>query len=155
MKRIVYTRPDGGVSVVCPAPEFVAQFPTEQEALAAVQVKAVPADAINVKICDVINIPTSRRFRNCWRQVGTTPPVVDLPLAREQRMSEIRTERDKRLAISDGQMARAQDTGTPAEVMVLRGKRQALRDLPVTVETELAMIQLVDGLATYEPTWPV
>ena len=153
-QRIVYTRPDGGVSVVYPAPEYVARFATEAEALEAIQAKGVPTNAMNVHICDEFVIPASRRFRNCWRQVGgATPPSVSISLARAQRMSEIRSERDKRLILSDAQMARAQDIGAPAEIAALKTYRQSLRDLPQTIN--LNSIQDVDNLAAYEPNWPV
>ena len=92
-------------------------------------------------------------YRSAWRMVAGTL-THDMPIARNLKMTEIRAERDQQLAITDGQMARAQEVGTPAEVVTLRNKRQALRDLPVTVEAELAVIQSVDDLATYEPTWP-
>ena len=152
-KRIVYTRPDGGVSVVCPAPEYVARFTTEAEALDAIRAKDVPADAANVYVCDVAEVPASRRFRNCWRQAGTAPPSVSLPLARTQRMAEIRAERDKRLVASDGQIARAQDIGTPAEVAALKTYRQALRDVPQAID--LGTLPTAEALATFDLVWPM
>ena len=152
-KRIVYTRSDGGVSVVCPAPEYVARFATEGEALEAIRAKDVPADVINVHVCDESAVPVSRRFRNCWRQVGTTPPSVSMPLARAQRMVEIRAERDKRLVVSDGSMLRTQETGTPAQIAALKVYRQALRDVPQTAD--LSGITTALDLAMYEPAWPV
>ena len=151
-KRIVYTRPDGGVSVVCPAPEYVARFTTEAEALDAIRAKDVPADAANVYVCDVAEVPASRRFRNCWRQVGTTPPSVSMPLARAQRMAEIRAERDERLATSDGLMLAMQDRGIPAGIAALKTYRQALRDVPQAMT--LDSVATPEALAEVEPVWP-
>ena len=152
-KRIVYTRSDGGVSIVCPAPEYVAQFATETDAIAAIRAKDVPAEATNVHVCDETAVPASRRFRNCWRQVGATPPSVSMPLARVQRLAEIRAERDKLLALSDSQVVRAQEIGTPAEIAALKTYRQSLRDIPQT--TVLGSIVTSEALSDYEPAWPV
>ena len=42
-KRLVYTLPDGTVAMLNPAPEFMARFATETEALAAVAALDIPA----------------------------------------------------------------------------------------------------------------
>ena len=57
MKRIIYTRPDGGVSVVIPTGEI----PFED-----VLKKDVPPNATNVSIVDASKIPSDRYFRNAW-----------------------------------------------------------------------------------------
>ncbi len=81
--RIVYTRPDGGVSIVSPAPEFMAQFATEAEGLAAVQEQAVPPTAMNVRVIDSADVPPSREFRNAWRHSPGPGFTVDMTAARE------------------------------------------------------------------------
>ena len=151
-KCIVYTRPDGGVTVVHPAPEYLARFNSEADGIAAVQLKAVPKDAINIIIVDHTAIPTSRRFRNAWNIQGNTV-VHNMTKARNKRMSEIRTERNNRLLASDSLFARVTEIGTLAEAAALRVYRQILRDIPQTVN--LNSIQDVDELAVYEPNWPV
>ena len=81
--KIVYTRPDGGVTVVGPAPEFVATFPTEVEALAVIQAEDVPVDAADVEVVDRSTIPTDRWFRDAWtRPVGGGLIGVDMAKAR-------------------------------------------------------------------------
>ena len=69
-KRIVYERPDGGVSQIVPAPEFVQQLMdggmTEAQAIEAVRQKDVPAGATKVEIIDASDLP-SRELRNRWR----------------------------------------------------------------------------------------
>ena len=65
-KRIVYTRPDGGVSVITPTDEFIQNFNgTEDEALAFIQSKDVPADATNVNIILDTDLP-DRTNREAW-----------------------------------------------------------------------------------------
>lgn len=98
------------------------------------------------------SVPTSRRFRNQWRHVGTAV-APDVPLCRTQRIGEIRTERDTRLAASDGAMAGAQEQNT-ALVVPLKVYRQALRDLPVLVTAAMDALSTAEALEAYEPIWP-
>lgn len=94
-KLIVYTRPDGGVSIVNPASEFIAQFDTEQEGLDAIQAKNVPADGTNVTIIEAADLPSDRRFRNEWHRPAGQPVQVDMTKARVKHTDRIR---DARLA---------------------------------------------------------
>ncbi len=80
-RRIRYTRPDGGVSVIVPAPEFVARFNTEDDAFEAIKARSVPATATSIVEIDVANLPPNREFRNAWRVSGGSVDV-DMPLAR-------------------------------------------------------------------------
>jgi len=86
-KRIVYSRPDGGVSVVSPAPEYIAQLvtegATEDEAIAIVQEKDVPPDATNIEVMEFALLPSSREFRNAWEKPGLGVPTVAMAKARE------------------------------------------------------------------------
>ena len=98
-------------------------------------------------------VPTSRRFRNCWRPNGAGLGV-DMPTARAQRMDEIRAERDRRLAATDGEMLREQEQGSP-RATPLAAHRQALRDLPPAAATTLDVVITPEGLDAYQPPWPV
>jgi hypothetical protein len=57
MKKIIYTRPDGGVSII---------HPTGVVPIEAVFAKDVPSDAINPMIIDESEIPSDRSNRNEW-----------------------------------------------------------------------------------------
>lgn len=59
-KRIIYPNDEGGVSILIPSPEYLAEHTIEE--LAA---KDVPAGK-PYKIVDVSDIPTDRTFRNSW-----------------------------------------------------------------------------------------
>ena len=59
-KRIIYPTDDGGVAVIIPAPEYMADHTIEE--LAA---KDVPAGK-PFKIVDVTDIPSDRTFRSAW-----------------------------------------------------------------------------------------
>lgn len=78
MKCIVYTRPDGGVSVIHPAPQARFADEAEDEFIARIMAKDVPADAKHVCVCDHAELP-DRAHRNAWRQNGKGPPVVGAP----------------------------------------------------------------------------
>lgn len=62
-QRIIYPTDDGGVAILIPAPEYVAEHGIE--ALAA---KDVPAGK-PYKIVSVDDIPSDRTFRAAWEYV--------------------------------------------------------------------------------------
>jgi len=62
MKRIIYPTDDGGVAIVVPAPEWLAQEGNTAEVLAKMRVP----EGKPYKIVDVSDIPTDRTFRNAW-----------------------------------------------------------------------------------------
>jgi hypothetical protein len=59
-QRIIYPNDNGGVSILIPSPEYLAEHTIEE--LAA---KDVP-EGKPFKIVDVADIPTDRTFRNAW-----------------------------------------------------------------------------------------
>ena len=62
-QRIIYPTDDGGVAVIVPAPEWLAENSIEE--LAA---KDVPAGK-PFKIVSVEDVPTDRTFRSAWEYV--------------------------------------------------------------------------------------
>ncbi len=62
MKRIIYPTPDGGVAILIPAPEWLAEEGNTIEKLAE---KDVPA-GVEYKTVDTTDIPDDRTFRNAW-----------------------------------------------------------------------------------------
>ena len=112
MKRICWTEATtGGVSVFTFAQEFMDLFADEQQAIKAGWAKVVPKDALHPKLLNEDDGPLNRRFRRCWRRDGDSVPSVDLPLARQQRMDEIRAERNRRLQESDHEYLKEIDIG--------------------------------------------
>jgi len=59
-QRIIYPNDEGGVSILIPTPEYLAEHTIEE--LAA---KDVP-EGKPFKIVDVTDIPTDRTFRDAW-----------------------------------------------------------------------------------------
>ena len=62
MKRIIYPTDNGGVAIIVPAPEWLAQEGNTMEVLAEMPV----LEGKPYKIVDVSDIPTDRTFRNAW-----------------------------------------------------------------------------------------
>lgn len=93
----------------------------------------------------------SRRFRNSWRWDGTKIEP-DLPMCRAQVLAEVRSERDARLAATDGAAVREIERGRPDAALTTY--RQALRDLPDVVEGDLAAIHDPAEMEAYAPNWP-
>ena len=151
-KRIVYTRPDGGVSVVAPAPDSIARFKTEADAIAAVQAQNIPTDATNILECTVADIPIDRTFRDAWERdlVGAVPIRTDMPQARMIHMGRIRAARDAKLKTLDGPWMRAIGQGNTTEAARIEAQRQTLRDIPQTLDLTTAATP--DDL---KAIWPV
>lgn len=141
MKRIVYRRPDGGVSVVGPSPRFMAKFKTEGEGMAALQGKSVPPDATDICICDEADISPDRTFRNAWERDTSPSPApikTDMPKARNIHMDRIRKARNAKLKQLDGPWMRAMGQGNAAEATRIEAQRQSLRDMPQTFDLTTA-----------------
>lgn len=148
MKKIIYTRADGGVSVVnLPSDATDEDFDKELEM---VKSERQPVDT-PVIVEDPR--PASRFFRGAWRRNGNGIDV-DMPIARIIKTSRIRKERDERLAVEDIAYMRADERNDQAEKTRIAAKKQALRDLPATVQTDLEAITTPKELEAFEPVWP-
>ena len=120
-KRIVYTRSDGGISVVIPVKH-------DSEALALVLKNDVPDDAVNIKTVNVDLIPTDRTFRDAWEDDSTESPEpikVNMPKARDIHVGRIRVVRDKELVRLDIEQLRGNDVAA---------EKQILRDIPAVFD---------------------
>ena len=103
MKRIVYTRPDGGISIVNPSPNAPLATENEDEFIARILAKDVPADAVDVQIVEDTAVLSDRTFRNAWRQTAGVI-LVDLPAARaihSERMANAQTAEIGRLKVEE------------------------------------------------------
>lgn len=91
MKKISYTRPDGGLSIVHPVINK-GEAITEDEALARA-LERLPADAIGAQIIEASDIPADRTFRNAWAQNGKII-AHDMVKAREIQRERLRRVRE-------------------------------------------------------------
>lgn len=119
MKKIIFTRPDGGLSIVTPAR-------SEEEAW-----KKLPKDAINPKWIDDSVIPKDRSFRNAWKDDGVKIEH-DIMKCRNITKERLRIERAPKLAALDIEFQRAIEEGRPTDDIV--AKKNALRDITKQVD---------------------
>lgn len=157
MKCIPFVAPDGTVRIVVPVePAMPGESEAEHAARVgdrAVQRDASLADCTRLSPMDATALPATRRWRNQWRHAaGVIAPSV--PLCRATRLAEVRAERNARLLASDGEQMKVNEGGTGQQQADWRAYRQALRDLPAAVQTELAALTTADQVAAYSPTWP-
>ncbi len=156
-KRIVYTRPGGGVSVVTPSPNYIAALiaggMTEDQAVDVVKAKDVPPGSISVIVTEVASIPADRTFRNAWTRTGPGMPEVNMPLAREihsGRMSQAIATATARLKLSE---QAALFDGRTADAANDNATRTAIEALDLAIlATQIANVATPDAL---KAVWPV
>jgi len=137
MKRIIYTRADGGVTVVTPAYNSIRVGEAEVDFLTRVRSRAVPADAINVSICDAASVPLDRTFRDAWvHNAGVVD--VDMSKAREIHKDKIRKARVAEFEKNDLALRDAQVNGDTVLLAKAKARRDELRNAPQDPSIEAA-----------------
>ncbi len=154
--RIVWTLADGSTAITHPM-ESPRAGETEAQMLDRLAAKALAECEVLVGATRRTNVDhaalPSRAFRSCWR-FNSGAVQINVNLARTQKINEIRAERNLRITESDKLILKYIDVGTAQQQADIRAYRQALRDLPTTVQTELAALTTPAQLAAYVPTWP-
>jgi hypothetical protein len=137
MKKIIYTRPDGGLSVVTPiinthsvvngelAP--LAEDVTEEFAIARAMAR-LPANAADVQIVDESAIPADRTFRDAWKAVAGKVEH-DMDKAREIHKMRMRVRRSPMLSALDVEYMRADEAGDVEAKQRITAQKKALRDI--------------------------
>lgn len=177
MKKIVYTRADGGVSVFNPAPgarlafangEFAFDRPYKLEDLSRKAIsageflvveddeafllrlaaKVVPPDATNIQFLAEEDIPADRTFRNAWEQ-GDKVVAVNMPKARDLHRDKLRGLRSSEFEPLERQQRTALSTGDIAAAQAIEAKLQALRD--VTADPAIEAARTPDELKAVLP----
>lgn len=148
-KIICWTRPDGGLSICAPCisrddpPEM-----TEGQALDRALQKDIPEGASNLQILDRSGMPSDAAFRNAW-ELTDGQIVVSMPKARTIHMDCIRKARNKELDRLDKEWMRAQGQGNSNLSQQVESQKQALRDLPQSVD--LSQFTTPEALLSF---WP-
>lgn len=154
MKRIIWKRPDGGVSITVPCEELL-EKETEKEYLDRIAAKlrekhpdangnlspTIPDSWVRVADLPEENIPTDRSFRDAW--TWTTPePVVDIDFekAREITKNRLRAERKPLLEEQDILFQRATETGAKTSAIV--AEKQRLRDVTILADKAATLEEL-------------
>lgn len=128
----MYTRPDGGISIVVPAPKSDLEKvlgPISQETYEAhVWERSVPSDAINPRYVDEGGVPEDRKFRGAW--VDATPEAsvdIDLALAKDVALNDLRNKRKDLMVKLDIEFMTKLEKGEDLTDVKLR--KQQLRDI--------------------------
>ncbi len=155
-KRIVYSRPDGGVSVVSPAPRYIAELVTEgmteDEAIAIVQAKDVPLNAANIEVMEQTLIP-SREFRDAWEKLALGPPTINMPKARAIQAGKIAVAKTKAVVVLQRRTDQATAEGRTADAITAADDKTAIEGLNLT--TIAIQISGASNPTALSAIWPV
>ena len=149
MRKIIYMRPDGGLSVVHPVrnthpvPESITDAEIEQRAW-----DKLPADAINPVFVDPSEIPSDRTFRNAWKQ-NAGKVEHDMAKCRDLWRAHLRVLRKPKLEALDAEYMRADEIGDTGLKAQIAAQKQVLRD--VTVDPAIDAAQTPQALKQFLP----
>ncbi len=101
------------------------------------------------------DLPYDGPFLAAWKfNADTTAVEVDMAKARAIRIDLIRPERDARLLALDADYMIADEAGDSAAKAAVAARKQALRDLPATIQPDLDAIADPEVLEAWQPVWP-
>lgn len=132
--KIMYTRQDGGLSIITAASKDQIKASLGKEIsdieYRDIVLSSIPKDAINPREVSDDGIPQSREFRDAWVDV-TAEPVVDIDLnkAKQVKLAQVRAERQERLERLDKHVIRAFEQGVQEDIDIIKAEKQALRDV--------------------------
>ena len=89
-----------------------------------------------------------------WEMDTDGCPKVNMSKARPIKTDQIRVERNARLAAEDIAYMIAEEQKNDAEKLRVATKKQALRDLPATIQSDLDALTTPENLEAYAPVWP-
>ena len=139
MRKIIFTRFDGGISVVHPVRNTLGETLTTDAEIEQRAWDKLPDDAINPQYVDESVIPTDRTFRNAWT-VEAGNVVVNIDKAKALTKDRLRAERKPLLEAQDVEFQRAQETG--ADTAVITKEKQRLRDITKQVDALTSIDEL-------------
>ncbi len=155
-KVIVLQKADGSIALVYPVePKGATETPAQH--LARIEAKARLGDpelatATRINVVEQSELP-SRRWRAQWRANGGNIEA-NLIAVKQARLQELRNERNVLLTATDVTSIKLQENGTAVQKVAFAAYRQALRDLTVTVQTQLNALNWPVEVEAYVPTWP-
>ena len=155
MKRIISSAVETGetkVRVVVPAPDSQSNGETEDDFLTRVQSRSVPDGATNIQIIEDSDVPTDRTFRDAWKATEKVIDV-DMPKARVIKTELLRQERNEKFKPFDAAFRLADEKGDADARKAIGDKRQALRDMPATIQDDLNKLDTPDKLKAFNPSW--
>lgn len=131
MRYILYTRPDGGLTVrrpvinTHPQRENITEAEAEQRAW-----DKLPPDAINPEFIEGHDIKLDRTlFRDAWEKDGNGGIRVNMPKAREIHKNALRRIRKPLLEVLDVEYQRADEDGNAVLKAQIIARKRVLRDV--------------------------
>lgn len=153
-KRIIFERPDGGITVDIP----IVSIANDPQALIDWKDEMLVRNPtwVHRDTIEVSALPTRHnRTRPAWKwNVGSGVIEVDLPTSRTETMAQLRAERDRKLVDSDGPQMGVNEGGTAQQQTDWNTYRQSLRDLPVTVQAAVDAHTTAVQIEAYAISWP-
>ena len=157
-KVILHGMPDGTVRVTYPCEKPLLNEP-EDTYLERIRIKTLAqrgdsdlVSSIRLDPIDASAIPYDYYIDALRHSNGVVS--VDIAAARQILINMIRARRDTLLKESDSTKAKFDDIGTPQQQNKLKQYRQALRDYPTQVQSDIATLDLT-GLRNYIAQFPV
>lgn len=129
--RIIYKRPDGGVSVIIPCIEAINFNETEEAFLLRIASKDVP-QGCEWRIVDVSEIPSDRTFRGAWEDSDGIK--VNMTKARQIHMNRLRDKRKPKLEALDKEQLRGLEDNDAVKLDEIKAKKKSLRDITQTFD---------------------
>ena len=147
MRKIIFTRPDGGLSVVHPSRNTIGETLTTDAEIEQRAWDKLPVDAISPMFVDESAIPTDRTFRNAWEHNGDS---ITQNITKAKSIAH-----DKRRQARSAEFAPLDIKATiPSEAVAAEAARALIRtkysemqagiDLATTVEQLTAQIVVLD-----------
>lgn len=148
MRKIIFTRPDGGLSVVHPVrnsmgEDFMEDLDIEKRAW-----DKLPSDAINPHYVEASEIPADRTFRDAWQAEGGTI-THNMDKCREIHKNRLRKLRSPILFALDIEYQRADEEGNVTRKKDIASKKKTLRD--VTDDPRITAAKTPDELKSIIP----
>jgi len=139
MRKIIFTRPDGGLSVVHPSRNTIGETLTTDAEIEQRSWNKLPVDAINSVFIDESAIPTDRTFRNAWEHGG------DLITQNIIKAKEIA--HDKRRQARSAEFAPLDIKATiPSEAVAAEMARALIRTKYATMQAEIDAATTINAL---------
>lgn len=138
MRKIIFTRSDGGISVVHPVRNTLGETLTTDAEIEQRAWDKLPEDAINPQFVDDTEIPTDRTFRNAWKDDNGIK--VDMGKAKDLTKDRLRAERKPLLEAQDVAFQRALESGASTAEIVK--EKQRLRDVTKQVDALTSLDEL-------------
>lgn len=147
MKKIIFTRPDGGLTVLHPVRNThpILEDLTDEQVLERAK-KDIPTDATDVHIVD--EVPSDRSYRDAWKSEGGQI-VHCMVKSKEIHKQELRHKRKPLLEALDTEFLRALENGDSAALEIIKQKKQELRD--VTKHPDITAAQSIEDLKQIKP----